>query len=389
LDPRRKETELLQEELERLGEQINAECAEIGRRLSEAGFGAHADGELHKYLKNIEALRATIEGCRGDIAQIKGTDARAEGLRRAIEENQKKIRALDKERESRYDEIGEAAYRKFKLLGDDPGYRALFGPLLKLDAEIDLRREELRKLEAQEADRGLIEKLLKFKTRKVVVRGSIRKIERQKRGAYAEVGRAVAASEFMQRLSAELAPVIEFMQERRRAADALAERNSALAGEATQAAEQLKRLGAADDPADGIRQIERRIEDLSRELRVMHCWAGQHFVERDLRAALHDDVLSAKFALIGGVRRTIQAKKRRIEVLRAEIEMDELLKKEKGLTARRKQIEEEIRVKERQANVMEIELSMGRRRMEELKRVIHEGQPYTEHSPEPRPPELP
>ena len=95
-----------------------------------------------------------------------------------------------------------------------------------------------------------------------------------------------------------------------------------------------------------------------------------------------------KVALIAGIRGTIRDKKRRVDVLKAEIEIDELIKKEKALLIKRKTIEEEMRVKERQMNVADIELSMGRRRLEELKRVVHEEQPYAEPSPLPPSPDF-
>lgn len=386
-DPRKKEIELLQAEIERLGEQINSECAEIGRRLAESAFAARAEGELQKYLRNIQSTRDTVERYRGDIEKIRTLGERVEERRKSVEANQKRLRELERERETKYEEIGAAAYRKFKVLDDDLSYRELFHPVLDIDAGIGRHEEELRRLERDEAASGLIEKLLKYKTKKVVVRGQISRLEKSKRKAYFDVGKHVVNSDFMDRLRTELDTVMGFLDERGAQMKELTGLNTALAAEATQAGEELRRLGAEEDAPAKVREIEKRIEDQSRELHVMHCWAGQHFVEKDLRDAAGDDAVNAKVALIAGIRGTVRDKKRRLDVLRAEIEIDELIKKEKALQIKHKALEEEMRVKERQMNVVDIELSMGRRRLDELKHVVHDGRPYAEPSPLPPSPD--
>lgn len=379
---------MLQGEVERLGEQINAECAEIGRRLAETGFAARAEGELQKYLRNIDSTRKTVEGYRADIERIRKLGERIEELRKTVDANQKKLRELERERETKYEEIGAAAYRKFKVLDDDLSYRELFQPVLEIDAGIARHEEELRKLERDEAECGLIEKLLRFKTKKVVVRGQISKLEKTKRKAYFDVGKHAVHSDFMNRLRTELDSVMAFLDERQAQMKELTEKNTSLAAEATNADEELRRRGADQEAPAKIREIEKRIEDQSRELHVMHCWAGQHFVEKDLRDAAGDDGINAKVALISGIRGSVREKKRRMDVLKAEIEIDELIKKEKAHQLKRKTLEEEMRVKERQMNVLDIELSMGRRRLEELKRVVHEDQPFAEASPLPPAPDF-
>ena len=388
MDPRKKEIELLNQEIERLDEQINNECAEMGRRISESDAAKTVDGELKKYLQNIASLRTTVEGYRGDIERIKALTTQGAEQGRTIEANEEKLAQLRKERETRYEEIGAAAYRKFKMDSDNLTYREMFAPVLEVDAEISKHEEELRKLEVEEADSSLLGRLLKYKTRKIIVRGTISKLEKSKQKAYFDVGQRVVNTDFMKQLRTELATVILYLEERRRAIDSLNERNSALAADRTGAVEEIKRLGAEDSVAEKTVEIEKRIEDVSRELRVMHCWAGQHYVERDLRETIKDDTLIAKYGLIGGIRKSIGAKKRRTDVLRAEIEIDELLKKEKGLRARRKSVEEEMRVHERQINVLDIELSMGQRRIEELKHVIYEDKPYSEPAPLPPSPDF-
>jgi len=121
---------------------------------------------------------------------------------------------------------------------------------------------------------------------------------------------------------------------------------------------------------------------------VMHCWTGQLYLERDLRGEVQDGNLSAKYEIVAGLRESIRKKSQQIDRLKAETEIEEITRKERERRARRKQLEEDMRVKERQIGVIDIEINMGLRRLEELKRVMTGEAPYTDAPPLPPTPDL-
>ena len=121
---------------------------------------------------------------------------------------------------------------------------------------------------------------------------------------------------------------------------------------------------------------------------MIYCWTGQLFLERDLRGEIQDDTLGAKYEIVSGLRETVHKKKQQIDRLKAEAEIEEIQRKEKERRARRRQIEEEMRVKERQIGTIDIEINVGLRRLEELKRVVNGETPYADAPPLPPLPEL-
>ena len=120
----------------------------------------------------------------------------------------------------------------------------------------------------------------------------------------------------------------------------------------------------------------------------VHVDRGQLFLERDLRDELKDDTLSAKYEIVAGLRETIHKKRQQIDRLKAEAEIEDILRREKERRARRRQIEEEMRVKERQIGTIDIEINVGLRRLEELRRVVNGEAPYIDAPPLPPLPEL-
>jgi hypothetical protein len=214
------------------------------------------------------------------------------------------------------------------------------------------------------------------------------RLDRAKTGAYEHAGAKIAETDFGRHAEGALRDLFVSLQERKNAADALAAENDRRGQQIAAHREELKRLEAADRPDERIRDLERRTEGLHKELEVIYCWTGQLFLERDLRGEIRDDTLSAKYEIVSGLRATVQKRKQQIDRLKAESEIEEILRKEKERRARRRQIEEEMRVKERQIGTIDIEINVGLRRLEELKRVVNGDTPYAEAPPPPPLPEL-
>jgi hypothetical protein len=263
----------------------------------------------------------------------------------------------------------------------------VFEEVLKLDAGGERRQEELRALEAEEQGKGFFEKL-RLKARKVGLRGEISRLDQEKSAAYEAAGEKVAATDFSRHAEGALRLLFDSLEERRRAAEALAGENGRRAGEIEAGRRELKRLEADGRPEEKVREIEARIAGIQKELDVLHCWIGQLFLERDLRRELDDPNLAAKFEIVAGLRESIRKKRQQIDRLRAEIEIEEILRSEKEKRARRQQLEEDRRVKERQIGVLDLEINLGLRRLEELRKVVAGEAPYAEAPPLPPTPDL-
>lgn len=387
MDTRRKEIEVLEGDLQRLEQQIAAECVEIGRRLAVLDRGRLRHEELLKYLNSIDTLRRSVDAFRADIERVRELSRRVETLSRDVDDNRRRRDQLLRDREARFVELGAGGFGVYKRLSDREPWRGLFDDVLKIDAEEERRREELRGIEEEEKGKGFFEKL-RLKTRKVLLRGDINRLDRDKQSSYAKAGAKLAESEFARLTEGPLLQLFEGVEEKRRQAAALSTEGDRKLEEIEASRAELKRLEAESRPEERVREIQMRIDALLKELDVMHCWAGQLYLERELRGEIGDEPLSAKAGIVAGLRETISKKRRQIDRLKAEIEIEEIERAEKDKRARRRQLEEERRVKERQIAVLDIEINAGLKRAEELRRVLAGETSYVEAPPLPPIPDL-
>jgi hypothetical protein len=390
MDARKKELEHLDTEIARLEQQITSECIEIGRRVAALGSQGFRNEELLKYLNSVDSYKRSAEGFSSDIERIRGLSRQIEARTREIEENDRRRAELDRERRARFVELGAAAFARYRTLpqAERDRFRGAFEDLLKIEIQIEKHHEDLKALENEEQGKGFFERL-RVKGRKVLVRGEITRSEKAKAACFEQAGGKVADDpEFARVTDGPLRQLCEHSADRRRAGDALSAENDRKLEEIERWRDELKRLGAGENAEAKIRDIEQRIATLDKEQEVMFCWTGQLFIEHDLSREISDHGLTAKFEIVAGLRESIRKKRQQMDRLKAELELEELTRKEKTLRSRRKQIEEEMRVKERQVGVIDIELNMGLRRIQELKRVLTGEAPYVEAPPLPPPPDL-
>ena len=387
MDARRKEIEHLDGETRRLEHQITAECVEIGRRIASLDHAGVRNEELRKYLNSAETLRRATESARVDIDRVRALTRQIAARAQEIDENNRRREQLQRERQSRFVELGAGSYTVFKTLQDRDSWRGMFEEVIKLDLEIDRRHEELKALEAEEAGKGFF-KSLPLKPRKMMLRGDISRLDREKTAAYEQAGAKIAESDFARWTDGPLRQLFEGVKERQRTVESLGAENDRKVDEIERCRAELKRLEADERPEERIREIEKRIEGMQKELDVMHCWTGQLYLERDLRGEVPDGSLAAKYEIVAGLRESIRKKRQQVDRIKAEAEIEEITRKERERRARRKQIEEDMRIKERQIGVIDIEINMGLRRLEELKRVLTGETPYTDAPPLPPIPDL-
>ena len=387
MDTRRKEIEVLEGDVKRLEQQIAAECVEIGRRLAGLDRARLRHEELLKYLNSVDTLRRSVDGFRSDIAKIREFDRIIDTRAREVDDNRRRRDQLLREREAKFVELGAGGFGVYKRLSDREPWRGLFDDVLKIDAEEQRRREELRAIEEDEKGKGFFEKL-KLKTRKVILRGDLNRLDREKAASYAKAGAKIAESDFGRLTDGPLLQLFEAVEDKRRQAAELSVEGDRKLEEIETARGELKRLEAEGRADDRIREISGRIDALVKDLDVMHCWAGQLYLERDLRGEIGDEPLAATTGIVAGLRETISKKRKQIDRLKAEIEIEEIERAEKEKRARRRQLEEERRVKERQIAVLDIEINAGLKRAEELRRVLSGETPFVEAPPLPPIPDL-
>lgn len=387
MDARKKEIERLDADLRRLEHQITADCVDIGRRAAAAAPSAVNTEELAKYLNSAVTLQNSITGFHDDIDRIRSLVQSLATLQKESDEAARRRDQILRERQTRFMELGAGAFARFRKLSDGASYGPLFEELVRIDKEVDDRNKELQQLQEQEQSRGFFDKI-KLKARKVMVRGEINRLDRAKQAAYEQAGAKIAETDFARHADGSLRELFGDISDRKAAADAIVLQNENRTAEMENQRLELQRLEAVDRPEERIRELERRIESLKKELEVIHCWTGQLFLERDLRHEIKDEALSAKIDSVLAQRDAIRQKKQAIDRLKAEGEMEEIQRKEKERRARRKQLEEEMRVKERQIGTIDIEINVGLRRIEELKKVISGDAPYVDAPPLPPLPDL-
>jgi len=387
MDARKKEIERLDAELRRMEHQITADCVDIGRRAAAAAPSAVNTEELAKYLNSAVTLQNSISGFHGDIDRIRGLVLSLASLQKECDEAGRRRDQILRERQTRFMELGAGAFALFRKLPDGAAYRPLFEELLKIDKEVDERNKELQTLQDQEQSKGFFDKI-KLKAKKVIVRGEINRLDRAKAAAYEHAGARIAETDFARHADGGLGELFASIRDRKSAADLIIDDNAKRQAEMENQRLELQRLEAVDRAEERVRDLERRIESLAKELEVIHCWTGQLFLERDIRHEIKDEALSAKIDSVLSQREAIRQKRQAIDRLKAEGEMEEILKKEKERRARRRQLEEEMRVKERQIGTIDIEINVGLRRLDELKRVINGDAGYQDAPPLPPLPDL-
>ena len=127
-----------------------------------------------------------------------------------------------------------------------------------------------------------------------------------------------------------------------------------------------------------------QVEDIIREEGLVRSEGLGAMTEDRLRLLKRKGFSDARLGrLLDMPEKAIRQKRQAIDRLKAEGEMEEILKKEKERRARRRQLEEEMRVKERQIGTIDIEINVGLRRLEELKRVVNGETPYVDAPPLP------
>lgn len=364
MDAREKEIEALTAELAGLDARIRGELEAVGRKLPPAPEAAAA-------LAGIERLRA-------DIGRILELDRKRDALFGQIDETDLELIRLNREIDALCESIGRVAYETFLGMTENAPYRDLFAPVLRLDAEIGRHEDEIEVIEREERTHSFLRKLIRDKGRKVVARGSIKRIEKTKGAAFAEAGRRVVASSFVDRVRAGCGRELADLEARRGMLDKRLHEKSGAASGAGDIDRELASLRALPKPRDRARDLEGEIEEAAARLRALHVAAGREYLKRRPEESPGLSELLAE----------ADAKRRRIDVLRAESEMQQIADRETQLTERRRVLEEAARVTERQIHVIDIEITVGRRRLDQIKKVLSDGAPYAEPPPLPPSPDF-
>ncbi len=388
MDSRRKEIESHQAEIARLEQTLHAEFLAVGRLIAAADRAGARHQELLKYLDSIGSLRKSVDTYRADVARFREAAKRIEALLREAAGLEANARELAAERDARLPDLGAGCWTVYRTLADKEPYRTIFEEVAKYDIEAESLAAELKALD-EEADRGLFGKIRAY-GQKITRRSAIARAEKKKNEALAAAGKKLAATDFARHATGDLRLVFDFIAEKTRTADSLTADAKTKRAEIDELRRQLAKVGIDDEAGVDarVRDVERRVSDLQRELDVMLGWVGQLFFEKDLRTEFADGALAAKYEVLNGLRSTMARHQGAIGRLRAESELEELLKKDKSLRARKLQLEEELKVKQRQIAATDVEIAAADKRIAELRRVLAGEAPFTEPPPLPESPDF-
>lgn len=381
MDAGKKDLERLEAEFNRLGQQISAAQAELGRRFLSLKIEV-SDPELLPYLQSAESLRTKIESCRSDAARIVQCVRKRAALDRERREAEATRERLIEERRSRFAELGAGAFALYQTLSDPAPWRPLFAPLDRLEAQALPREEELRTLEERDAGRGFLDRI-KLKARKILVRGELNRFDKTRLAALAEAGAAVAASEFRTLAKGPLKELFEGLESRRCAAESLATDNAHRSTQAEELRLELERMGALADPEAAASSMKRRIEALGAERDVVHGWVGRLLLDRGLATEVRDADLAAGSATVAALQESQRQRRQQIDRIRAEAELVVLSGAEAAARARRTRLEETLADTQRGIDRADFEINTRIRRREELRRVIAGELPYGGPPPAP------
>lgn len=368
MDPRHKEIAVLEREIKELETRLQDEMVELGKLVTASPQAATVE-KLAKYVTNVQTLQKSLQDLERDISTIQSTVARRQDLAARLSEANKKLKQLQSEYEQKAFDVGAGAYSVYRQLENKAPYQSYFQEIARLDLEIERLEKEITALNEQEKGKGLLGKVVS-KGKAMLLRSTVNKHSKQKLERFAEVGKSIIATDLAQHCSGELRYLFELMAQRKAEIEATAQEIAKLTAEQQAAESELHKLGADIDHRVRIRELENRIADTRKELTMVHFWAGQAFVEGDSKDFLSDPALQGKAGLILGLRGAIDEKRRRVDRLRAQIEMTELEDQERAQTRKKEQLESEIKTREVQIKSIDAELDRIRKRMEELRRRL-------------------
>ncbi|MBI4563151.1 MAG: hypothetical protein HY716_00455 [Planctomycetes bacterium] len=361
---------------------VSEDYVEIGRALSALDRNAWRNDTLLKYLHNVDALRASAEGFQADIRTIHSTLERRERLETERRKIEHRVAEAERERRKTFAELAAASYALYKSLPQREKYRTFFEPAAREEAEQARLEADLQSLSAPDVPKGLFRRLRTL-SRKLVLRGGLRRSRARRARAFEEIGTRLVETDFATYATGDLKLLFDADQDRRRTLDALRQDIDRNRKEATEVEELLRRHGVGTDVRVRLADLEKRITDVKRQLEVVYGWAGQLFVEHDLRAEAANDALSARVENVLALRRQIADKRAQVHRDKAAQEIESLEKREETLRRKRVKLDEELKIKEREIAEIEGEIRLGQRRIDELRRVVAGEAPYTKIPPAP------
>lgn len=368
MDPREKEIGVLEREIKDLETKLQDEMVEMGKLVT-AAAQARTVEKLAKYVTNVQTLQKSLEDLQRDISAIQATVARQQDLAARLAEATKKLKQAQTEYEQKAFDVGAGAYSVYKQLDNKAPYQQHFQEIARLDLEIERLQKEITALNEEEKGKGFLGKVVS-KGKVMFLRSSVNKQSKQKLERFAEVGKTIITTDLVQHCSGELRYLFELMTQRKTEIETTTQEIAKLKSDQEAAAVELRKLGAEIDHRARIKELEKRIGDTRKELAMVYFWAGQAFVEGDSKDHLNDAALQGKSSLIFGLRGAIDEKRKRVDRLRVQIELDELEDQERTQARKKEQLESEIKTREVQIKSIDSELERTRKRIEELRRKL-------------------
>lgn len=365
MDPRLKEAAQLEKETRELEDRLRDEYVEIGRKIGSQPPGDAPGDPLNRLAdaqKKHDALRSDAEQILKTLADLEATEQQLEGIKSRLDKTAREFETTARN-------LGSAAAQVYAGLSLPETYRPYFEPIVKADQEIVRLEKELTTMEAEEKSKGFFGKLVS-RGRSIGVRSAVGKQTEAKQDYYAKLANLLLDTSFAEHLSGDARALFDAASRQRAEIVAAQKQISDLTVAQEERHAELRRRCGDADPRERGKEIEKKLGEAQKELDLIHQSIAEALLQNRGFRPSGDAAMTGRINYVHSLRAAIQERNGRVAVLRGQLEIEELLSREKGLRKKREQLESEIKIRSDQIRTIDAEIDKALKRVDELKKNL-------------------
>jgi chromosome segregation ATPase len=360
----------LQRDITKNSAEIRVCLRKLGEYLSYRDAAELPDPEMKELHGRIQELRRQLPDSRQQVKKILQTVAGNETLEREIRDRKLQIGELGRTNQEICESIGRAAYQAYKTVPvSGSAYEELFASLEKQEKGLAELEEEQETLQGHGKE-GKFFRIFRETGRSVYVKGLLSLRRKAVVKTYHEVGKQICGSSRFKdeledrRLLEALAPY----EANQRKITTLQRELDGLLGEQEKKWSELKTLGAYRSHQKRVREIESEIQRI--EVRLQDDFEALGTLRRNRQSGkLQDAEAATLIHQMKEIEQDTRRKKKRIERLKAALQIDSLQNQLGNLADRVSRLEGDIEARRREIETLRAQISAGEMEIQRLQRI--------------------
>lgn len=359
--------------------QIRDDLKKLGEYLSYKEAETLPDPAMKELHGRIQELRRELPDSRQQVKKILQTVAGNEALEQEIRSKRQKIGELTKKNQEICQSIGRAAYRAYRSLPDSgKENEQLFESLEKQEqglAELKAEQEALQ----ERGKGGKFFKIFRESGRSVYVKGLLSLRRRAVEKTYHEVGRKICSyPELKEQLEDPgLRETLAPYEANERKINAVQRELDRLLEDQEKKWSELKSLGAHRSHQKRVREIESEIQSIEAKMQDEFEALGTLF-RKKRTAELQDQEAASLIRKMLETEQDTREKEKRIERLKAALQIDGLENQLGNLADRISRLEGDIETRRREVETLRRQIAAGEKEIQRLQKIRGSAQSLLE-----------